>query len=189
MQLQANVDEADIGKVNIGQPVFFNVDAYPDETFTGIVQQLRMQPISLNNVVSYAVMIDAPNDELKLLPGMNANISIVVQESKEVIKIPISALNFFPPQPFPKGLDSVLVKRERDSLYNVGKSLVFILNNGEPTTVDIQTGLSDGIKVEVISGALTPQSLLIVGLKGSGTVAPQQTKSLIQTPTRTPRTR
>ena len=189
MQLQANVDEADIGKVNIGQPVFFNVDAYPDETFTGIVQQLRMQPISLNNVVSYAVMIDAPNDELKLIPGMNANISIVVQESKEVIKIPISALNFFPPQPFPKGLDSVLVKRERDSLYNVGKSLVFVLNNGELTTADIQTGLSDGIKVEVISGALTPQSLLVVGLKGSGTVAPQQTKSLIQTPTRTPRTR
>jgi hypothetical protein len=66
--------------------------------------------------------------------------------------------------------------------------LVFVLNNGELTTADIQTGLSDGIKVEVINGALTPQSLLVVGLKGSGTVAPQ-TKSLIQTPTRTPRTR
>jgi len=82
MQLQANVDEADIGLISLGQNVFFTVDAYPELNFTGIVQQLRMQPITTNNVVSYAVMIDAPNDDLKLLPGMNANISIVVNELK-----------------------------------------------------------------------------------------------------------
>lgn len=185
MQLQANVDEADIGQVKIGQSVFFNVDAYPDETFTGTVQQLRLQPITLNNVVSYAVMIEAPNDDLKLLPGMNANISIIVQESKDVIKIPISALNFSPPQPFPKGLDSVLVRRERDSLINVGKSIVFILINGNLATMEIQTGLTDGIKVEVMSGTLTLQSELVLGLKGSGPT--QQTKGLIQTPSKTPR--
>jgi HlyD family secretion protein len=188
MQLQANVDEADIGQVKIDQEVFFNVDAYPDETFTGIVQQLRMQPISTNNVVSYAVMIEAPNDELKLLPGMNANISIVVQKSKGVTKIPISALYFSPPQSSLKGLDSVLVKRERDSLINVGKSLVFILDNGNLTPIDIQTGLSDGIKVEVISETLTPQSELVVGVKVNGITAPQ-TKGLIQTPSRAPRVR
>jgi hypothetical protein len=116
---------------------------------------------------------------------MNANISIVVQESKDVIKIPISALNFSPSKSFPEGLDSILVKRERDSLANIGKSLVFILHNGSLATMEIQTGLSDGIKIEVMNGALTIQSELVLGLKGSGPT--QQTKGLIQTPSKTPR--
>jgi HlyD family secretion protein len=185
MQLQANVDEADIGLIKTGQNVYFTVDAYPDINFTGIVQQLRMQPITTNNVVSYAVMIDAPNDELKLLPGMNANISIVVQESKGVLKIPISALYFSPGQ-LQKGLDSVVIQKQRDSLVTLGQSMVFILYNGNLTPVTIQTGLSDGIKIEVISGALTPQSELVVGIKQNGVVVPQS-KGLIQTPQRIPR--
>ena len=185
MQLQANVDEADIGLISIGQEVFFNVDAYPDQSFTGVVQQLRMQPITTNNVVNYAVMIDAPNDDLKLLPGMNANISIVVTESKNILKIPVSALNFFPGQ-LQKGLDSVLILKQRDSLVSLGQSLVFILNNGIITPVAIQTGLSDGIKIEVKSGELTPKSELVVGIKQNGVVVPQS-KGLIQTPQRTPR--
>jgi HlyD family secretion protein len=185
MQLQANVDEADIGQISIGQYVFFTVDAYPDLNFTGIVQQLRMQPITTNNVVSYAVMIDAPNDDLKLLPGMNANISIVVNEAKNIIKIPISALYFSPGQ-LQKGLDSVVIQKQRDSLGILGQSLVFILNNGNLTPVIIQTGLSDGIKTEVKSGALTLQSELVVGIKQNGVVVPQS-KGLIQTPQRTPR--
>jgi len=184
MQLQANVDEADIGLISIGQEVFFNVDAYPDQSFTGIVQQLRMQPITTNNVVNYAVMIDAPNDDLKLLPGMNANISIVVTESKNILKIPVSALNFFPGQ-LQKGLDSVLILKQRDSLISLGQSLVFILNNGSITPVAIQTGLSDGIKIEVKSGELTPKSELVVGIKQNGVVVPQS-KGLIQTPQRRP---
>jgi HlyD family secretion protein len=184
MQLQANVDEADIGLISIGQEVFFNVDAYPDQRFTGIVQQLRMQPITTNNVVNYAVMIDAPNDDLKLLPGMNANISIVVTESKDILKIPVSALNFFPGQ-LQKGLDSVLILKQRDSLVSLGQSLVFILNNGSLTPVAIQTGLSDGIKIEVKSGELTPKSELVVGIKQNGVVVPQS-KGLIQTPQRRP---
>jgi HlyD family secretion protein len=185
MLLQANVDEADIGQVKIGQDVFFNVDAYPEETFKGTVQQLRMQPLTTNNVVSYAVMIEAPNDELKLLPGMNANISIVVQKSKDILKIPISALYFSPPQSSQSGLDSILVKRERDSLMNAGKSLVFILINGSLAPVEIQTGLSDGINVEIISGALTPQSELVLGVKGNNTTG-TKSKELIQSPKKTP---
>lgn len=188
MQLQANVDEADIGQIQMGQEVYFSVDAYPDEVFTGIVQQLRMQPITLNNVVSYAVMIDAPNDELKLLPGMNANISIVVQKSTGIMKIPISALNFSPPKSSQEGIDSISVMKKRDSLFNAGKSLVFVLNNGILAPVEIQTGLSDGINVEVKNDELTSQSELVLGVKGSGT-APPKSKGLIQTPTKTPRTR
>ena len=188
MQLQANVDEADIGLIKIGQSVFFTVDAYPDQNFTGVVQQLRMQPITTNNVVSYAVMIDAPNEELKLLPGMNANINIVVKEVKDVIKIPISALYFSPGQ-LQKGLDSVTIQKQRDSLGTLGQSLVFILNDGNLTQVTIQTGMSDGIKTEVKSESLNIQSQLVVGVKQNGVVVPQS-KGLIQTPTRGgPRTR
>ena len=185
MQLQANVDEADIGQIKIGQPVSFNVDAYPEETFKGVVQQIRLQPITLNNVVSYAVMIEAPNEELKLLPGMNANISIVVEEKNGVIKIPIPALNFSPPKNAQKELDSILVKKQRDSLSSVGKSLVFVLEDGLLKPVEIQTGLSDGIYAELISGIINSQSQLILGIKGSGTITPQA-KGLFQTPSRKP---
>ena len=187
MQLQANVDEADIGLIQLEQNVFFSVDAYPDHNFTGVVQQLRMQPITTNNVVSYAVMIAAPNEDLKLLPGMNADINIVVKEVNDVIKIPISALNFSPGH-LQKGLDSIAIQKQRDSLTNLGQSLVFILNNGNLTPVIIQTGLSDGIKVEVKSGDLTTQSQLVVGVKQNGVIVPQS-KGLIQTPSRGPRTR
>jgi len=188
MQLQANVDEADIGLIQTGQSVFFTVDAYPDLNFTGIVQQLRMQPITTNNVVSYAVMIDAPNEELKLLPGMNANINIVVKEVKDIIKIPISAMYFSPGQ-LQKGLDSIAIQKQRDSLGTLGQSLVFILKDGNLTPVTIQTGMSDGIKIEIKNGDLTNKSDLVVGVKQNGVVVPQS-KGLIQTPTRGgPRTR
>jgi len=185
MQLQANVDEADIGQIQTGQSAFFSVDAYPDVTFTGVVGQIRLQPITTNNVVSYAVMIEAPNDDLKLVPGMNANISIIVQESKDVIKIPVTALNFSPGQ-LQKGIDSISIQKQRDSLGTLGQSLVFVLNNGSLIPVAIQTGLSDGIKIEVKSGELTTQSELVTGIKQNGVVTPQS-KGLIQTPQRTPR--
>lgn len=185
MQLQANVDEADIGQIQTGQSVFFKVDAYPDVTFTGVVQQLRMQPITVNNVVSYAVMIDAPNDELKLLPGMNADISIIVREVKDVIKVPIAATNFFPPKAYQK-LDSASVVAERDSLAKWDKQLVFVLNEGNLVPVPIKTGLSDGIKIQVTEGELSPKQQVVIGTRQSGNASSQQTKGLITTPQRGP---
>ena len=187
MQLQANVDEADIAQVQMGQSVFFKVDAYPDITFKGVVKELRRQPITANNVVSYAVMIDAPNDDLKLLPGMNADISIVVQESKGVMRIPVTALNFSPGKT-QAGIDSLAVIHERDSLSSMGKSLVFVLNNEVIIPVVIETGLTDGIKIEVKSGDITPQSQLVTGVKVNGSTVPQ-TKGLIQTPQGRPKSR
>lgn len=181
MQLQANVDEADISQVQIGQSVYFKVDAYPDETFSGIVQQLRMQPITLNNVVSYAVMIDAPNEDLKLLPGMNSNISIVVNEIKNILKIPVAVLKFSPPQSYSKDQDSLQIKKERDSLNASGKSMVFILSNGVVSRVIIETGLSDGIFIEVTKGDLSAQSIIISGVKGNGD-ADSKSKGLLQGP-------
>jgi HlyD family secretion protein len=98
MQVQASIDEADIGKIQVGQEVTFTVDAYDDLTFSGTVRQVRLMPVVTQNVVNYTVIIDVPNPELKLLPGMTANITVLIQEVKDVLKAPSAALKFTPPQ-------------------------------------------------------------------------------------------
>ncbi len=121
MQVQANIDEADIGQVRQGQSVTFNVDAYPSETFTGDVRQVRLQPVVTSNVVTYTVIVNAPNPEKKLMPGMTANITVLVQKLDSVLIIPGKALRFTPDaawlaeymknNPFPKKPDSTAVHR------------------------------------------------------------------------------
>ena len=96
MQVQANIDEADIGHVRQGQPVNFTVDAYPTEIFKGDVRQVRLQPVVTSNVVTYTVIVNAPNPEKKLMPGMTANITVLVQKVDSVLTIPGKALRFTP---------------------------------------------------------------------------------------------
>ena len=96
MQVQANIDEADIGLLKKGQPVDFTVDAYPTEVFKGDVRQIRMQPIVTSNVVTYTVIVNAPNPDTKLMPGMTANITVLVQKVDSVITVPGKALRFTP---------------------------------------------------------------------------------------------
>ncbi len=98
MQVQASIDEADIGRIQDGQDVSFTVDAYPELSFTGTVRQIRLQPVVLQNVVNYTVIIDVPNPDLKLMPGMTANITVKIQEVLDVLKVPASALKFWPSQ-------------------------------------------------------------------------------------------
>lgn len=97
MQVQASIDEADIGKIKNGQDVTFTVDAYPDMTFKGTVIQIRLEPTIVSNVVNYTVIIDVPNPDLKLMPGMTANITVMIQQVQNIMKIPASALKFWPP--------------------------------------------------------------------------------------------
>ena len=96
MQVQANVDEADIGLVRQGQPVDFSVDAYPSQVFKGSVRQIRLQPVVTSNVVTYTVIVNAPNPDLKLMPGMTANITVLVEKVDSVLIIPGKALRFTP---------------------------------------------------------------------------------------------
>ncbi len=96
MQVYANVDEADIGQIKIGQEATFNVDAYPNELFSGLIKQIRLKPNVIQNVVNYTVIIDVPNPDLKLLPGLTANIDVTVQERENVLKLPSAALRFVP---------------------------------------------------------------------------------------------
>jgi HlyD family secretion protein len=97
MQVQAAIDEADIGNVRQGQKVTFHVDAYPDETFEGTVSQVRLQPTITQNVVNYTVIIDVANPQLRLMPGMTATVSILVNKRDNVIRVPILATRFVPP--------------------------------------------------------------------------------------------
>jgi HlyD family secretion protein len=96
MQVRASVDEADIGNVGKGQRVTFTVDAFPDDTFAGIVKDIRLQPATSSNVVTYTTIIDAPNSDLKLKPGMTASINIFTKEIKEALLVPNSAFQFKP---------------------------------------------------------------------------------------------
>lgn len=96
MQVQANVDEADIGLLKTSQPVDFTVDAYPNEIFKGSVRQIRLQPVVTSNVVTYTVIVNAPNPEKKLMPGMTANITVLVQKLDSVLIVPGKAMRFTP---------------------------------------------------------------------------------------------
>jgi multidrug efflux pump subunit AcrA (membrane-fusion protein) len=94
--VKANVDEADAGRIRPGQEVRFRVDAFPNEEFTGQVSQLRLQPTVVQNVVTYTTVIDVPNRELKLKPGMTANVSIEIARRENVVRVPVAALRFRP---------------------------------------------------------------------------------------------
>jgi HlyD family secretion protein len=149
MQIDTNVDEADIGKVSVGQNVDFTVDAYPEITFKGTVWQIRNAPIIVQNVVTYDVVIKVDNPELKLKPGMTANVSIITSFKKDILKIPNAALRFMP--------------AEKKIGESVKKGLgIWIIKKGEPQRIPIVTGISDGNYTELVSGAVKEGQEVII---------------------------
>ena len=115
MQVLTTVDESDIGMISIGEQATFTVDAYPDDKFTGIVSQIRLNPVSIQNVVNYTVVIDVNNDQLKLMPGMTANTKIAAADAHDVLKVSNLALRFQPPADL---IDSSALKSMRDQFMN-----------------------------------------------------------------------
>jgi HlyD family secretion protein len=148
MQIDTSVAEADIGRVKVDQEVDFTVDAYPDITFKGKVWQIRIAPITVQNVVTYDVVVLVDNRELKLMPGMTANVSIIVAEEKGVLKIPNAALRFRPAAggkpKFEKGAG------------------VWVVENQKPKRVPVKLGISDGSYTQIISGDLKEGQGVIV---------------------------
>src|SRR6185295_18323686 len=96
MQVNANIDESDVGRIRPGQHVSFHVDAYPTETFEGTVSQVRLQPVVVQNVTTYGTVIDVPNPQLKLKPGMTANVKVEIAKRNGVLRVPNAALRFRP---------------------------------------------------------------------------------------------
>ena len=149
MQIDASVDEADIGRVASGQDVEFTVDSYPDITFHGNVSQVRNAPISVENVVTYDVVIKVDNPELKLKPGMTANVSIILMKKSGVLKIPNAALRLN------------LTEREKGKPMPKGRG-VWVLEKGKPQRVSVSTGISDGSYTELVSGNIREGQEIIV---------------------------
>ena len=162
MQIDANVAEADVGSVEEGQNVDFTVDAFPNRTFHGQVVQIRNSPIMVQNVVTYDTVIGVNNADLKLKPGMTANVSIIVAERNGVLKIPNAALRYRPPESatnaVPRtaaagggsrsgGASGARPRGERRSTRTV-----YVLKDNKPEPVQIKTGISDGIYTEVTDG-------------------------------------
>jgi len=149
MQIDTNVDEADIGKVNVGQDVEFVVDAYPDITFKGRVWQVRNAPITVQNVVTYDVVIKVDNPELRLKPGMTANVSVIVSVKKDVLTIPNAALRFKPSE---KGAQTSEKKGPG----------IWISEKGQLRRIPVSPGISDGSYTELVSGDLREGQEIIV---------------------------
>lgn len=149
MRLIANVSEADIGVIKIGQTAMFNVDAYPDKTFTGTVDEIRLSPNVVQNVVTYEVLINVNNDDLLLKPGMTATVYIHAIKKENVLRIPNTALVFRP-------------KNLQEIPQNTEGSLVWVLKNGRPSPVPIKTGISDDMYTEIISGDIKEGDEVIV---------------------------
>lgn len=151
MQVVADVDEADIGDVKEGERVTFTVDAYPDDTFEGVVKQVRQEATTTNNVVTYEVVISAPNAELKLKPGLTANVTIYTAERQNVLSVPTKALRFTPTQDLFKGCKIIDCK---------GKNKVWTREGNTFKAHAVQIGMSDGIHTEILGGISSGQEVV-----------------------------
>ncbi len=145
MQVIANVDEADIGGVKDGDRVSFTVDAYPDDIFNGYVTQVRQEATTTNNVVTYEVVISAPNQDLKLKPGLTANVTIYTLEKSDVLCVPNKALRFTPTEELTKSKKIKIIDNAK------GKK-VWTLSNNEFVSHAVTVGITDGINTEILSG-------------------------------------
>ena len=176
MQVVANVDEADIGGVKEGNRVTFTVDAYPDDTFEGTVKQVRLEATTTNNVVTYEVVISAPNADLKLKPGLTANVTIYTQERSGVLAVANKALRFTPTKET-VGKDIKIVDCK-------GKNKVWTLNDKTLTAHPVTIGQTDGINTEITKGLKLGDKIVteIVVNVPEEEDAPQQSQGLISGP-------
>lgn len=178
MHIAAAISEADIGQVKEGQPVSFAVDAFPEETFHGIVTQVRKSPTTTQNVVTYETIITVDNPERKLFPGMTADVSILVAERKNVLKIPNTALRYSPPEG---------VAFEQAPPRNLGRSQRLVYMPGtNPATLKpalVKAGISDGVDTEILDGlderASVVTSTLQFPSKGMRFAPPEQSSQTL----------
>lgn len=144
MQVVADVDEADIGDVKVGERVTFTVDAYPDNTFSGTVKQVRQEATTTNNVVTYSVVITAPNADLKLKPGLTATVTIYTQENKGVLSVPSKALRFTPEKETVGGMKIKDIANAKNKVWTIEGNTVVAHR--------VNIGMTDGSHTQILSG-------------------------------------
>jgi HlyD family secretion protein len=175
IQVDTNIAEADVGKLADGMTATFTVDAFTNESFQGKIRQIRNASQTLQNVVTYDAVIDVENKELKLRPGMTANVTVVYAERGDVVRVPNAALRFRPPPGLTKpknghaevGTAGPLPKKP-------GERTVYTVKAEEPVAVAIRVGVTDGTYSELLEGELGPGDALITGLTNAGQSAMAQ---------------
>jgi HlyD family secretion protein len=169
MQVEAAIDEADVGRLRAGQATHFTVDAFPRRSFAGEIVQVRKSPVNVQNVVSYTVVISARNSDLSLLPGMTANVRIVVEHRDSALKVPNAALRFRPPD----AADVPTARQARRTRPGVAAGRVWTLEDGRAKPLEVRLGLSDGASTELLGDPIAQGTDVIVGMaaadkRGSG---------------------
>ena len=151
MQVVANVDEADIGEVREGERVTFTVDAYPNDVFEGDVKQVRQEATTTNNVVTYEVVISAPNANLKLKPGLTASVTIYTAEMRDVVCVSSKALRFTPTKE---------TAGNRKIIDNNAKTKLWKIDGNNITAIPVTTGMSDGVHTQIVKGVERGQEVI-----------------------------
>jgi HlyD family secretion protein len=194
MQVQANVDESDIGQIKPGQQVKFTVAAYPNDVFEGVVTQIRRQPVILQSVVNYVVIVEVPNPELKLLPGLTANLNIYIEEEKNTLKVAANALSFTPPIAY---IQSALLLSDSSKNFwkqklqqtselkkqeivepNGTLGFLWVVKDKEVVPIPVTKGLSDGT-FTAIKGNVKAGQMAAVGINTAAVVAETKTSPFI----------
>jgi len=194
MQVQANVDESDIGQIKPGQQVKFTVAAYPSDVFEGVVTQIRRQPVILQSVVNYVVIVEVPNPELKLLPGLTANLNIYIEEEKNTLKVAANALSFTPPIAY---IQSALLLSDSSKNFwkqklqqtselkkqeivepNGTLGFLWVVKDKEVVPIPVTKGLSDGT-FTAIKGNVKAGQMAAVGINTAAVVAETKTSPFI----------
>ena len=190
MQLKASIDESDLGNIKEGQAVTFRVDAYPNDVFSGTVQQVRLNPVIESNVVTYAAIVSAPNAELKLKPGMTATLTVEVARRDNVLRVPSAALRFKPTagrarrarsaagrlgsRPARADRRATGVKPAGDrgpAVPQAGHGTVWILRGRHMRPLQVTTGATDGSFTEIVDGDVREGTTLAMRVTMPGAAA------------------
>lgn len=179
MQIEVSVDEADISRIQLAQKASFTVDSYPEQTFHGKVIQIRSSPVITQNVVTYVVVVNVDNNDLKLKPGMTANVSIQVAKKDDVLMLPPAALRYKPKTDINDAKekdDGVKTKTSDKRPEGVGKGgtgkgkgsglKVYLLKEGKPVACTVKTGISNNSRIELIESELKEGDEVIIGENG-----------------------
>ena len=187
MQVKASIDESDLGQIKEGQTVTFSVDAYPRDVFTGKVRQVRLNPVVEQNVVTYAAIITAPNPELKLRPGMTANVTVETARREHVLRVPVAALRFKPAAELLTALGPGKNTPATNQPATPNVNTVWLVDEAGLHPVRVQVGATDGTFTEVVSEHLQEGARIATRTAAAATTsrpAPASGNPLMATPPR-----
>jgi HlyD family secretion protein len=172
MEVDTNVSESDIGGIELGDKATFTVDAFAKRTFAGTVTQVRQSPQTVQNVVTYDVVVGVANSDLALKPGMTAATRVIIDERKDVVRVPVQALRYLPAAAARSARSDGGAQSERPASVGAddsGRARIWLLRNGRPTAVPVVVGLDDDNFTEIVEGDIKPGDRVVVGEQSAST--------------------